>query len=114
MGHNFLDSSVDMSVGLVSVEDMVLSNSDEQVAWGYILQVSQLISLFKYQPCPSNLNTVSSCDDPFVCQECGTTFVLELPTLVLTKRYLHANKMGIVTPVLKPMKSFLTCHGHSA
>ena len=70
VSYNFLNSSIDMSVSLVSVQNMVLSHSYEKIAGGYVL------------------HTVSSCYDPLVCEQGCAALVFELATFILSQRYL--------------------------
>ena len=79
VGHNFLDLPVDVSMGFIGVQYMVLSHSDEKIAGRDILKAILITSSSLYD----HLDTVSGCDDPTVGEQGRTAFVFELAALVL-------------------------------
>ena len=96
VGDNLPDLSVDVAVGFVGVEHMILPNPHQEVTGGNVLTMedtnnSKFLrkSEFCFPLLARYLHTMSSCDDPAVGEQSCSTLVLELTTLVLSQRHLE-------------------------
>ena len=89
VGDNLPDLSVDVAVGFVGVEHMILPNPHQEVTGGNVLTMEDTNnSKFLRRSFPFSaqyLHTMSSCDDPAVGEQSCSTLVLELATLVLSQ-----------------------------
>ena len=84
VGDHFPDLAVDVAVSLVRVQHMVLPHPHQQVTGGNVLKLIHK-SLCNLMNVLSNLYTMGSSNDPTVGEKSSSTFVLELPTLVLSQ-----------------------------
>ena len=84
VGDNLPDLSVNVAVGFVGVEHMILPNPHQEVTGGNVLKLIHK-SLCNLMNVLSNLYTMGSSNDPTVGEKSSSTFVLELPTLVLSQ-----------------------------
>ena len=99
VGDNLPDLSVDVAVGFVGVEHMILPDPHQEVTGGNVLTMEDTNNskfLRKSEFCfpfsAQYLHTMSSCDDPAVGEQSCSTLVLELATLVLSQRHLEYNQ----------------------
>ena len=100
VGDNLPDLSVNVAVGFVGVEHMILSNPHQEVTGGNVLTMEDINNskfLRKSQFCfplfsAQYLHTMSSRDDPAIGEQSCSTLVLELTTLVLSQRHLEYNQ----------------------